>query len=147
MPNPLMILAGIQAAGSLIGGISAMKSAELDAYNLETEKMVSEAQAKERSRLRMDEYASNLSMNMATFAAQGRDAGSSMSVKAFLDKQKEMAADDVRSLANDSFLRSLKYTAQAAGARASGRAAFASSLFDAGSVMATGIYRTQQTEI
>lgn len=147
MPNPLMILAGLQAAGSLIGGISSAASSDLNAYNIETEKVASEAQAKERSRLRMEEYHANLSANMATFAAQGRDAGSSMSVAAFLEKQKELAAEDVKAVANDSFRRSLKYTAEAAAERASGRAAMVRSLFDAGSAITTGIYRTQQTEI
>lgn len=147
MPNPLMLLAALQAGSSIIGGISAMQTGELNAFNIETEKIASEAQAKERSRLRMEEYNTNLSANMAAFAAQGRDAGSSMSVEAFLEKQKQLAADDVKSLANDSFRRSLKYTSEAAAERASGRAAMIRSFFDAGSAITTGIYRTQQTEI
>lgn len=146
MPNPLMIMAGLQAVGSLIGGISAMNTGKLNAYNIETERMASNAQAKERSRMRMDEYKSNLSANLANFAAQGRDVSESMSVKAFLDKQKEIAADDVSSVANDAFRRSLKYKAEAAAEISTGRAKMVRSLFDAGGSIYGGIYRTQQTE-
>jgi len=143
--NPLLLAGIIQGAGSIIGGISAKNTADLNAFNIETERKLSEAQAKERSRMRIQAYESNLSANMASFAAQGRDISSSMSVKAFLDKQKEVASQDVRAVQNDSFMRSVQYKSQASAERATGRAKMVRSLFDAGSSIVQGRYYAQKT--
>ncbi len=146
MPSPILIAAMMNAAGSIIGGISAKKTGELNAYNIETEKKLSDVQAKERGRLRVEEYRNNLSANIATFAAAGRDVGDDASVRAFFKKQKQIAAQDISAIESDKFLRSVKYQSQASAERSEGRAKFVSSLFSAGSSIAGGIHDYQRTK-
>ena len=48
---PQLMLAStlVSAGGSLLSGIGAKKSADLDAYNIETQRILSEAEANDRS--------------------------------------------------------------------------------------------------
>ncbi len=143
--NPLWIIAGLQATSSVIGGISSMNTADLNAYNTETDDIYQKAQAKELARARMDEWRQATSSNVASMS-MNRDIGSSVSVEAFLKKQKEVAASDVGRMQNVSYAKSLQSIASAAGQRREGRDAFIGSLFDAGSSIYEAKYKVSQTE-
>lgn len=138
----------VSAGGSLLGGIGARKSAELDAYNIETQRILSEAEAKARSNQRMEEYRSNLSANIASFSAAGRDIGGmDRSVKAFLDRQREVAFTDV---ARSEFMaeqESARLRAEAAATRSEGKARAVSGAIGAFTTIAGGLYDYNQIRV
>ena len=124
--NPMLIMAGISAGASILGGIGAKKSADLNAFNIETERKLSEVEAVQNNNDRMDLYRSNLSANIASFAAQGRDVGADRSVSAFLDKQREIAVSDTGRSDFMAMMKGMQLTAQAAATRREGRSAMIS---------------------
>ena len=138
--NPITMMlfsSGVKAGGQILGGISAKKSADLNAFNIETEQKLSQAEAAQRNNDRMALYRSNLSANIATFAAQGRDIGADRSVAAFLDKQREIAVSDTGRSDFMAMMQGLKLTSQAAATRREGRASLVSGFVDAFTTMAT----------
>ena len=143
IPQLMLASSLISAGGSLLGGIGAKKSAELDAYNIETQRILSEAEAKNRSNQRMDEYRFNLSANIASFAAAGRDIGGmDRSVKAFLDRQKEVAFTDV---ARSEFMSEQESARMRA--EAEGKARLASAAIGAFTTIAGGLYDYNQIRV
>jgi len=136
----------ISAIFQLYGGISAKKTAELNAYNIETQRILGEAEASNRSTRRLEEYDANLSANIASFAKSGRDiGGSDRSVKAFLDKQRETAFEDVSDIAFGAQMESLSMRAQAAATRAEGKAKLTSAVVGAFTTAASGLSQYNQT--
>ena len=147
---PQLFLASslISAGGSLLGGIGAKKSAELAAYNVETQRILGEAEARARSNQRMEEYRANLSANIASFAAAGRDIGGmDRSVKAFLDKQREIAFTDVARSEFMSEQESARLRAEAAATRREGKARAVSGAIGAFTTIAGGLYDYNQIRI
>lgn len=149
MAFPMLMLAaaGIQAGGSILGGIGAKKSADLNAFNIGTEKKLSQAEAAQRNNDRMELYRSNLSANIASFAAQGRDIGADRSVSAFLDRQKEIAVSDTERSDFMAMMEGLKLDAQAAATRQEGRAAMAAGFVDGFTTMAGGLHKYGRVEV
>ena len=66
---------GVQVLGTILGGIGAKKEADLESFNIETERKFNSAAASQAARARMDEYDIATSTNLASFAASGRDIG------------------------------------------------------------------------
>lgn len=146
------------AFGQIAGGRAARQQAELNAYgaminayNIETERELSRVQALQRHNDRLEQYRSNLSANIATFYATGRDVESDRSIQAFLDKQKEVAVDDAARSDFMAMMEQMKLTSQAAGERArgyglraEGRAAQQSAVIGAFTTLAGGLYRYDQ---
>jgi hypothetical protein len=139
----MMMLAStaVSAIGQLAGGAGAKATAELNAFNIETDKTLGEAEAIQRSNDRLELYRTNLSANIASFAAQGRDVGSDRSVKAFLDRQKELAGRDVARSDFMGAMQAMNAQRQAYATRTEGRAQQASAVIGAFTTMAGGIYR------
>lgn len=138
----------VSAGGSVLGGFGAQSSAELNAYNIETQRILSEAEAKARSNQRMEEYRSNLSSNIASFAAAGRDIGGmDRSVKAFLDRQKEIAFTDVSRSEFMGQQESARLQAEATATRREGQARAISGTINAFTTLAGGLYDYQQIKI
>lgn len=131
----------ISALGQLQAGRSQRKSAELNAFNLETERERSQVEARQRHNDRLEQYRSNLSSNIAAFAAAGRDVGRDRSVGAFLERQKEIAASDTARSDFMGMAEAAKLTAQAGATRATGYAAQRAATIGAFTTLATGIYR------
>lgn len=136
----------VSALGSLISGSSAKRAAELNAYNIETETKLNQAEASQRASARMEEYRQATSANEATFAAMGRDIGSDRSVKAFMDKQKETVGKDVGRVQNQAELQRLQGVSRAGAERTAGRAARTASLLNAAQTMTSGIYKYQDAK-
>ncbi len=148
IPALFLASSAISAGGSLLGGIGAKKSADLEAYNIETQRILSEAEAKARSNQRMEEYRSNLSANIASFAAAGRDIGGlDRSVKAFLERQKEIAFTDVSRSEFMSEQESARLRAEAAATRREGKARAISGAIGAFTTLAGGLYDYNQIKI
>ena len=119
--------------------MAAKEAAELNAYNIETQKVVNDAEAVQRNNARIEQYSANLSANIAAFGAAGRDVGADRSVAAFLEKNKEVAGKDLQSSDFMAQMQAAKLTAEAAATRTEGRAAMASAVIGAFTSMASGI--------
>jgi acyl-coenzyme A synthetase/AMP-(fatty) acid ligase len=143
--NPFAIASAgmsvISAFGQFRAGQAQQRAAELNAFNIETERERSKAEARMRHNDRLEQYRSNLSANIASFAASGRDIGTDRSVAAFLERQKEIATSDT---ARSDFMgeaEAAKLTSQAAATRAEGRAAMTAARIGAFTSLANGVYR------
>jgi len=164
----LMLAATAVSAGAQVaGGIGASKTAAFDSwqaefqgrlngFNIETERQLYMAEASQRSNDRLEMYRQNLSSNIASFAAAGRDVGGQdRSVANFLSRQKEIAGEDVKRVATMADLNSRKMQAEslsataegvqrAAAIRSEGQAAAVSSMIGAFSTVAGGLYQYNQ---
>jgi hypothetical protein len=130
----LALASAIVGAGAQVaGGIGAARSAafnaqqaefagRLESFNIETERKLAMAEAAQRHTDRLQIYSENLSSNIASFAASGRDiGGSDRSVSAFLDRQKEIAGGDVSRSDFMAQITSQKLQAESKAARAGGQ--------------------------
>lgn len=133
----------VSAAGQIAAGNAARAAGELNAFNIETDKKLSEVEAFQRHNDRLEQYRSNLSANIAAFAAMGRDIGSDRSVAAFLEKQREIATDDARRSDFMGMAQAMKMQQQATAERIEGRARQAAATIGAFSTLASGLYNYQ----
>ena len=127
----------ISGVASIIGGQVARQEAELNAFNMGTDKLWKDAMAIEQFSLRMDEYELNKSAHTAAFS-KNLDSGS-MSVAAFMDANKEKAGKDVSVLANQRRAESLRETAAIGTERRRGQNAATQGLLKGASTMAQGV--------
>ena len=102
------------------------------------------AEAKERSNQRLEQWRSNEATNIANFSAMGRDVSESMSVKAFLERQKEQAGKDVNTSDFMGYMESMKIRQEKARALAEGRAAQTAGWIGGLTSIASGIYDFNQ---
>lgn len=140
-----LIAAGIGAVGQIAAGAAQKKAAELNAFQIKTDKVTNKAQALQMSRARRDEYDLATSTNIAAFSAAGRDVGEDRSVQAFLERQKELVGQDIGRIARQESMEGMKAELAAMAERRRGREAFTASLFSAIGTGAEGIYRYQST--
>lgn len=140
-----LIAAGIGAVGQIAAGQAAKEAADLNAFNIKTDKVLNEAQAMQQARARKEEYDLATSANIAAFYAAGRDVGSDKSVQAFLERQQELVGDDLGRIARQKNMNAMKAEMQAMAEKRRGRNAYTSSLFNAAGTMAQGVYQYQTT--
>ena len=139
-------LSGVQVLGTILGGFGAKKGTGLEAFNLETEKKLDSAAAFQQAEARIETYDMDTSTNIASFAAAGRDIGSDRSFEAFMNKQKEIAFEDVGRIQDQEELQSNKYKAEVARTKRSGKTALASSLFQAAGQASSGYSRYKSVQ-
>jgi hypothetical protein len=134
-PITMMFLGSTLASGGaqVAAGLGAARTAKfnawqtefagrLEAFNIESERKLSMAEAAQRHNDRLQLYRENLSSNIASFAASGRDVGGSdRTVAAFLERQKEVAAGDTNRSDFMAQIQSQKMMAEAESARAGGQ--------------------------
>jgi hypothetical protein len=134
-PITMMFLGSTLASGGaqVAAGLGAARTAKfnawqtefagrLEAFNIESERKLSMAEAAQRHNDRLQLYRENLSSNIASFAASGRDVGGSdRTVAAFLERQKEVAAGDTKRSDFMAQIQSQKMMAEAESARAGGQ--------------------------
>lgn len=125
--------------GQLSAGKAKQREAELNAYGIETERLLGKSQAEQLATARLEEYDQASSANIALFAAAGRDIGADRSVKAFMDKQKEIIGTDLGRMQKQSQIEGLRSRQQAAAERANGRSARTASLFAAAETATSGL--------
>lgn len=116
-----LIFSIIGAMGEMQAGAAAKKSADLDAFNIETDKVRSEIETRQRHAARREAYDRNTSANIAAVYASGRDV-SSRSVEAFLGAQKETLGKDIRTSDLMGMFEAMKLRQQATTVRVEGRA-------------------------
>lgn len=140
----LLVSTIVSAGGTILGGIGAKQEADLTAFNIETEKRQNQVAAMQQARARRDEYDLATSSNIAAFSAAGRDITTDRSVQAFLEKQKEVAAQDIGRIATQTNVEDLRSDMMAMAARRQGRNALYASLFNAAGTVGEGLYRAEQ---
>lgn len=140
----LLVSTIVSAGGTILGGIGAKQEAGLTAFNIETEKRQNQVAAMQQARARRDEYDLATSSNIAAFSAAGRDITTDRSVQAFLEKQKEVAAQDIGRIAMQTNVEDLRSDMMAMAARRQGRNALYASLFNAAGTVGEGLYRAEQ---
>ena len=141
MPFPWLIVSTLISAGATIkAGVDAKNAGDRNAFSIETDRILTEAETKQKHSDRIEEYEVNLSSNTAQFAAQGVDS-SSMSVKAFLDKQQDIAFSDVERSNFMGQMQASKLSIMAANERQRGRDAMTAGYLGAFGTLASGMYK------
>lgn len=145
---PLLMLAStaVSAAGQMAAGAAAKKAADLNAFNIETDRVRSQTEALQRHNDRLELYRSNLSANIAAFSAQGRDVGGDRSVAAFLERQKQIASDDTKRSDFMGAAQAAKMQQQATATRIEGRAQQQAATIGAFTSLASGLYSYNQVK-
>ena len=140
-----LIAAAISASGQMAAGQAAKESADLDAFNIETQRELSKAEALQRHNDRLEQYRTNTKANIAAFSASGADIRRDKSVGAFLDRQKEIATEDTKRSDMMGLFEQMKLTQQAIATRVEGRARKEAAMIGAFTTMAQGIADYQDT--
>jgi len=139
-----LISTAVSAGGTILGGIGAKQEAELTAFNIETQKRENKVLAMQQARARREEYDLATASNVAAFAAAGRDVGTDRSVQAFLEKQKEIIAQDLGRIDQQAQFEGSRINLAAMTERRRGRNALYASLFSAVGTAGEGLYRAKQ---
>ena len=123
----------------MAAGRAAQESAELDAFNTETQRELSKVQTLQRHNDRLEQYRYNAKANISAFYATGRDVGSDKSVSAFLRRQRKVVAEDTGRSDLMGFFEQMKLQQQATTIRVEGRARKQAATIGAFTTMAQGI--------
>lgn len=127
-----------------MAGIGAKKEAELNAFNIQTQKTQNKTQAMQAAQARREEYDLATASNIATFS-KATDL-SSRSVQAFLERQKEIVGEDITRIAQQTRAEDLAADMRVLAEKRRGRNAFYSSLFNAAGTIGEGLYQAKQTK-
>tara|TARA_R110002153_G_scaffold94447_3_gene227740 strand:- start:2239 stop:2679 length:441 start_codon:yes stop_codon:yes gene_type:complete len=136
---------GISAFAAISAGKAQEDQNRMAAFNAETERAEGEALAMQQAESRRADYDLATEANIAMFYASGRDVGSDRSVEAFLEKQKEIAAQDLSRIADQSQAESSAKTREAQSYRIRGANAKRASLLNAAATTAYGIHDFTKT--
>lgn len=127
--------------GQISAGVAQREASKLNAFQIKTDQALNKTQAMQMSRARKEEYDLATSANIAAFAAAGRDVGSDRSVQAFLDRQKEIIAQDTSRIDQQIQFQNMKSKSAAMAERRRGDNALTASLFSAVGTASQGIYQ------
>lgn len=137
----------IQAIGTTLSVFSSIQSgrikrseAEFNRKQLEFKAKMQKVEAAEKANLRLRDFDSAQASNRAFAAFIGRDPGD-RSMKAFMDRQKEIAYQDAEALESGALIEASQTRRMAAMEGDRGRNAIVESYFNAGSAITTGLYR------
>ena len=141
MADPITMImlatAAVSAGGQILGGIGEKKSADLNAFNIETDKKLNKVQAMQESEARRADYDLATASNIAAFAAMGR-AQSDNSVQAFLKRQKETFGEDIGRAQMQTAIQSRKSDIAASTERRRGRNTLLASTISAAGTIGQG---------
>jgi len=133
----MLATAAVSAGGQILGGIGEKKSADLNAFNIETDKKLNKVQAMQESEARRAAYDVATASNIAAFAAMGR-AQSDNSVQAFLKRQKEVFGEDIGRAQMQTAMQSRKSDIAASTERRRGRNTLLASTISAAGTIGQG---------
>ena len=125
----MLASAGVSAAGSIYGGISAKRTGVLNAFSTKTESILAKAQGVQQANMRNTAFKEAMSAADAIFYAAGRDIDPS--VEAFKRKEQKVFGEDISDLNLMTRLSELKLRQQGATERRVGKEAFIGSLIKA----------------
>jgi len=133
-------MTGLSALSSIQEGKARASEARFNAKQLEQSAKQSEIEGLQRANIRMREYETARSANTAFAAFLSRDP-SDNSMKAFMDRQKEIAFSDVAAVETQSRAEASQSRTMAGMERSKGSSAMTSGLLGAGTSVATGFWR------
>jgi len=141
MTMAMIASSALSVFGQIAAGKAEQEASKLNAFQIKTDQALNKTQAMQMSRSRKEEYDLATSANIAAFAAAGRDVGSDRSVQAFLDRQKEIIAQDTSRIDQQIQFQNMKSKSGAMAERRRGDNALTASLFSAVGTAAQGIYQ------
>ena len=142
----MLVSSGVSAVGQISAGMAAQQEAQLNAFQMQTQKKENQVTAMQQARARREEYDLATSANIAAFAAQGRDIGADRSVEAFLRRQEEVVGQDIGRIARQTRAEDLRADMMAMAEKRRGRNALYSSLFSAVGTMAEAGYQYKKVQ-
>jgi len=134
-----LISSGISAFGQMQAAQAQQQAARLNAFNTETDKVRVKIQTVQNHNDRLEQWRSNTSTNKSMFFAMGRDVSSDASVKAYLNKQKDIVGEDADRIDYMGQAQMAKLQQQATAMRIEGRAKMQAGRIGALTTIATGI--------
>lgn len=134
-----LISSGISAFGRMQAAQAQQEASRLNAFNTETDKVRAKIQAVQNHNDRLEQWKSNTSTNKAMFSAMGRDVSSDASVKAYLNKQRDIVGEDTDRIDYMGQAQMAKLQQQATAMRVEGRAAMQAGRIGALTSIAVGI--------
>ncbi len=141
-----LIFSVISAAGQLAAGQAEKEEADLNAFNIKTDKKLNSVEADQVALSIQREFDTAMEANIAALAATGRDVGSSMTTKAFLERQKEMAYQDISRTQNQKHWANIKADMASLAEGRRGRNAKTASLFRAMGTLSEGFQNYKDTQ-
>jgi hypothetical protein len=141
MTMAMIASSALSVFGQISAGVAQREASKLNAFQIKTDQALNKTQAMQMSRARKEEYDLATSANIAAFAAAGRDVGSDRSVQAFLDRQKEIIAQDTSRIDQQIQFQNMKSKSAAMAERRRGDNALTASLFSAVGTASQGIYQ------
>ncbi len=141
-----LIFSVISAAGQLAAGQAEKEEADLNAFNIKTDKKLNSVEADQVALSIQREFDTAMEANIAALAATGRDVGSSMTTKAFLERQKEIAYQDISRTQNQKHWANIKADMASLAEGRRGRNAKTASLFRAMGTLSEGFQNYKDTQ-
>ena len=146
--NPMLAIqllgTGLSVYSSIKEGQAIQDQAAYDNYQLSLQKKQDEIVGRQKMNQRNYEFSYNESVNRATFfSGMNRDV-SDRSVKAFLDKQKKLAQEDVNAIASQTTVAGRQVSMQMSANKLRAAQAKQSAIIGATSAVASGLYRYEQ---
>jgi hypothetical protein len=119
LPALFLATSAISTVGGLMGAASQARSAKLNAFNIETQKVQNDAIAAQRANDRYEQFKLAESANRALLAgSMGRDiGGADRSVAAFLKRNRETAFQDLDRMETQRQMEAFNFQMQAASER------------------------------
>lgn len=142
-----LIGTAFSAFASIQAGAAQRRAEEAQALQYEQEKRQNEIETLQRHNDRLESYDSARAANLAWFTFAGRDITSDRSVKAFLNKQREVAFTDVTRSDKQGFAEGAQLAMQAQVARERGRAAARAGMIKGFSTIASGLHNYNLTKV
>lgn len=141
-----LIFSVISAAGQLAAGQAEKEEADLNAFNIKTDKKLNSVEADQVALSIKRDFDTAMEANIAALAATGRDVGSSMTTKAFLERQKEIAYQDISRTQNQKHWANIKADMASLAEGRRGRNAKTASLFRAMGTLSEGFQNYKDTQ-
>jgi hypothetical protein len=133
-----LIFSAISAAGQLAAGQAEKEEADLNAFNIKTDKKLNSVEADQVALSIKRDFDTAMEANIAALSATGRDVGSSITIKAFLEKQKEIAYEDISRTQNQKHWANIKADMASLAEGRRGRNARTASLYRAAGTLYEG---------
>lgn len=136
----------VSGIGSMMAGQGQAASAALNAENIETQKLMNQAISYQRSNDRQREFRISSSANTAILSMMGRDTGGGdRSVNAYIQRNKDTVARDVRRVNVQSQMESLQLDLQAATERRRGQDAAMAGMIQGFTTIVGGVMNYENT--
>lgn len=138
---------GLKVVSALKQGQAAQDQAAFDNYQTDLKINQDNIVAREKMNLRNAQFASNESINRATFfSGLNRDA-SDRSFRAFMKKQKELSSDDVTAIQGQTIMSTSQLQVAKRATSLNAQQAKQAALLGAGSAVASGLFGYEQYRV